>query len=57
MGKRICGGLYQGFLRYLIFLLFYSALTNASEGLPRNKAIKFEVEVLHTLNFHRICLI
>ena len=29
---------------------FYRALTRASEGLLRKKAIKFEVEVLHTPN-------
>ena len=38
-------------------LPFYRALTRVSEGLLRKKAIKFEVEVLHKPNFHRICLI
>ena len=42
---------------HLLILPFYRALTRASEGLLRKKAIKFEVEVLHTPNFHRICLI
>jgi len=42
---------------YLLILPFYRALTRASEGLLFKKAIKFEVVVLHTPNFHRICLI
>ena len=42
---------------HLLILPFYRALTRASEGLLRKKAIKFEVEVLHKPNFHRICLI
>ena len=40
----------------LLILPFYRALTRASEGLLRKKALKFEVEVPHTPNFHRICL-
>ena len=42
---------------HLLILPFYRALTRASEGLLREKAIKFEVEMLHTPNFDRICLI
>ena len=42
---------------HFLILPFYRALTRASEGLLRKKAIKFEVEVLHRLNFHRIRLI
>ena len=42
---------------HLLILPFYRALTRASEGLLLKKAIKFEVEVLHTPIFHRICLI
>ena len=37
---------------HLLILPFYRALTRASEGLLRKKAIKSEVEVLHTQNFH-----
>ena len=42
---------------HLLILLIYRALTSASEGLLRKKAIKFKGEVLHTPNFYRICLI
>ena len=42
---------------HLLILPFYRALTRASEGLPQKKAVRFEVEVLHTPNLHRICLI
>ena len=42
---------------HLLILLFYRALTRAFEGLLWKKAIKFEVEVLHVSNFHRICTI
>ena len=36
---------------HLLILLFYRALTRASEGLLRKKAIIFEVEVLHRPKF------
>ena len=39
---------------HLLILLFYRALTRASEDLLWKKAIKFKVEVLHTPNFHRM---
>ena len=42
--------------RHLLFLLFYRALTRAPDGLLRKKAIKVEVQVLHTPIFRRICL-
>ena len=42
---------------YLLILLFYRALTRASKGLLRKKDMKFEVEVLDTPNFRRVCLI
>ena len=40
-----------------LILPFYRALTRASDGLLRKRAIKFEVELLNTPNFHRIGLI
>ena len=40
-----------------LMLPFYRALTRVSESLLRKKAIKFEVEVLHTPHFYRIRLI
>ena len=42
---------------YLLILLFCRAPTRASDDLLKKKAIKFEVQVLYTPNFHRICLI
>ena len=42
---------------HLLILPFYKALTRASDSLLRKKAIKSEVEVLHTPNLYRICLI
>ena len=42
---------------HLLILPFYRALTRESKGLFWKKAIKFEVEMLHKPNFHRICLI
>ena len=42
---------------HLLILQFYRTLTSAPEGLLWEKAIKFEVEMLHTTNLHRICLI
>ena len=41
---------------HLLILPFYRALTRASEGLLWKKAMKVEVEVLHTPIFHRIRL-
>ena len=41
---------------HFLILPFYRALTRASEGLLRKKAVKFEVKVLHTPIFHRIRL-
>ena len=40
---------------HLLILLYYRALTRVSRGLLCKKTIKFEVEALHTPNFHRIC--
>ena len=42
---------------HLLMLPFYRALTRASEGLFWKEAVRFKVEVLHTPNFHRMCLI
>ena len=42
---------------HLLILLFNRDQTRASKGLLRKKAIKFEVEVLDTVNIYRICLI
>ena len=42
---------------HLVISPFYRAQTRNSEGPLRTKVLKFEVEVLDTLNFHRTCLI
>ena len=42
---------------HLLILPFYRSQTNACEGPLQKKAIKSEVEVLNTQNFHRIYLI
>ena len=44
---------------YSVILPFYRAQTRASKGSPskEKKAIKFEVKVLDTPNFYKICLI
>ena len=41
---------------HLLILLFYRALTRASEDLLQKKSIKVEMEVPHTQIFQRICL-
>ena len=41
---------------HLVILLFYRAQTRDSEGPLRKRAIIFEVEVLDTPNFLRICI-
>ena len=49
--------IFEGIRGHLVILPFYRAQTRDSEGPLRKKAIKFEVDVLDTPNFHRICLI
>ena len=42
---------------HLLILLLYSAQTKASDEFVLKNAVKFALEALHTLNFHRVCLI
>ena len=45
------------FYKDLVILPFYRAQTKDFEGSLRKRAMKFEVEVLDTPNFHRTHLI